>query len=447
MSFSFTDPDVNQFSIEQRQAYDAVLAGRSVLISGPAGTGKSTILNALSSKFGRGLSVTASTGIAALNVGGATLHTFAGLGIAEEAPEFLVAKVRKNRGAVRRIRSCVILVIEEISMISAELFDKVSFVFSKIRNDRRPFGGVQVVLFGDFLQLPPVNKRKREDDPDVGFAFEARAWRQLDIKTILLKKVYRQKDQAFADALNDMRLGEVDSPRMQIIYERNSTVPPSDGVRPVIIDTTNAAVDYLNAAELNKIPEKPQSYHAIDEGESYWREKLDKDCLAPKCLTVKTGAQVMLLKNVDLGQGLANGSLGEVISTSPVSVTVKFTNGITWEVEREKFEISNGDSVLASRNQIPLRLAYAITAHKVQGMTLDRVFCRLHRAFECGQAYVAISRVRSIDGLFLSGFSKDSVLVHPKAAMFYANDGRTLSQDELIEEMLERQQTFMNFDV
>ena len=415
-----------ELSAEQVKVEVDIREGKSVLATGPAGSGKSTLLNRLRERYGDGLSVTASTGIAAMNVGGTTLHGFTGIrrgeGTAEEIATKIAPKGRRN------IQQCRLLAIDEISMVSGQLFEKLDKVFRTVRgevspqNRRIPFGGVQLLCFGDFLQLPPVSTATEP----ASFAFESAAWAQAQINTHVFTKVFRQADQPLADAFGCLRVGDIHNPAVDIIAKRNNVRPPADGVQPIVIHTRNADVDRLNLIELAKVDAPEFQLSALDMGRPDDIKRLDNDCLAPKVLCLRESCMVMLLANLDVDQGLVNGRMGVVLEVKPDEVIVRFGKRSVVSVSRRTFERQMNGEVTASRTQFPLRLAYAITSHKAQGLTLDRISCHLSQndVFEPGMAYVAVSRVKTLDGLFLHRSSRLAFRAHPKAVAFYANAGK-----------------------
>jgi len=424
---------VIQLSPEQERICTAAQVGHNILITGSAGTGKSVLLRELRRRldtdgFGGRFVVTASTGIAAINVRGATLHSWAGLGLAEGSCEQLLERVRERRKAVQRIREVKRLAIDEISMVSAELLEKLDYVMRHVREERgRPFGGVQIIAYGDFLQLPPVSK----GDEKARFAFESEVWKGANFNTGILTKVFRQSDAAFSRALNEFRVGNVTDEAAELFATRYQAKDEDPTFQPIDIYMTNADVDSFNLERLREIDAPEVCYEARDWGEEWDVKAMDKSCLAPKNLRLKVGAQVMLLTNLNIECGLANGTIGRVVAL-PDKVkgwkcgpTVEFRNGQQRVLELAKWEMKVGDDVVAERWQIPLRLAWAITGHKSQGMTLDK--CRVHLAnvFEAGQAYVALSRARTLDGLFIQSTRKGCINADPRAVKFY-QEAKTL---------------------
>lgn len=412
-----------KLSAQQEKVCDAIGRGRNVLVTGAAGTGKSTILNWMKKKYGeRGIAVTASTGIAAVNVGGLTINSWAGLGLADDSPERIAAKIQHMEWpTVRdRIKNCMRLAIDEVSMISAHLLNLIDAVFKIVRDNPAPFGGIQMIFFGDFLQLPPVIKGMEEQRAGI-FAFQSRAWAACNVAVAMLTQVFRQADAEFSTALNSCRVADYTPALAGILRARYRAVDPNPEKKPVIIHTHNKDVDEINRVELEKIKEPEQKYAAIDTGKEGPVKMLQQNCLAPTELVIKIGARVMLLWNVNTSIGLANGSVGTVTRIAEYTRRpwVMFDNGIEQEIENQTWEIKESGKVLASRTQCPLRLAWAITAHKSQGMTLDKAQVHLADAFEYGQAYVALSRVKTTAGLFIQSGKKESIKAHPLAVEFY----------------------------
>jgi ATP-dependent DNA helicase PIF1 len=413
-------------SDEQLAPLGDIIRLENVLVTGVAGSGKSTVLKALRSHFAESylrLAVCGSTGIAAVNVGGLTLHTWAGLGMGDGAATTIANRIihGNNRRPYENITGTNHLALDEVSMIPASLFEKVDKIFQIVRGNEKPFGGIQLILFGDFLQLPPVSTDNSNPEK---FAFQSASWKAAKIRTHMLTKVYRQADAAFAAALNKVRIGDhIESPEVSdILNSCYRKVDPNPEHPPVILTTHNKDAELINGRRLALIESQLHGYTAKDEGTERAKKILEK-CLMPTSLELKIGAQVMLCVNLDQERGLVNGSIGEVVGFTPwmrgVIPVVKFQNGITQDIESWEWTIRENEQAIGTRTQIPLRLAWAITVHKSQGMTLEKVECHLGKAFEYGQAYVALSRAKTKEGLFIASGSKHSIKAHPDAVRFY----------------------------
>jgi len=417
---------------KQKSVIDLALDGHNIALTGFAGTGKSYCLDVLFKALehkGIAYGKTSSTGVSAMNIGGSTLHSFCGIGLGDLSKELLLENLKKYKKARSRIKNCEVLVIDEISMIKASLLDKLDYIFRKVRRNDAPFGNVQIILSFDFLQLPPVIRSEEKD----GMAFESKVWDKLDLKTIYLKEIIRQKDKDFANLLSNLRVGKTQG--IELLDECVGREIEGD-IRPIKIYMKNYHVNMENSRRLNEIDEKLVTFRSIDMGKDHHIKYFDKNCPAPKKLELKVGAQVMLLKNIDIEGGLFNGAMGIVSNIGIVGVTVRFASGEEiierdkWEIREESFEYGVRKSkVIARRSQIPLKLAFATSAHKNQGATLDCAHVDISEAFEDGQAYVALSRVRDLKSLILEPFCVSKVTVNQKALDFYQN----LEEDEIYE--------------
>lgn len=536
-------------SEEQELVRAIALHGKSLFFTGSAGTGKSFLLRHIIRDLVARypgqyeVNVTASTGIAACNIGGTTIHSFAGVGLGDADAETLARGVLKGQAA-SRWRLTKVLIIDEISMLDGRLLDKLEYIARRVRNNQRPFGGIQVLLCGDFFQLPPVGHSEggfgsgggggfrggarggavrgggwggrggasgrggfgagdggfrfeyggsagdadgqRDDDGGarggrrgrgsrsrrgagggrgssggdiadmmngsqwkaeavgVGasetptFCFEAACWNRVVAGSIVLHEVFRQRDPAFIRFLNALRVGEVHPWMTELLRRRSGTKlaeleRSAAGIRPTRLYSRNVDVDRENAAALAACPGEEQVFVAADEGVEPLLTMLKRNARAPERLVLKVGAQVILLKNLDLDQGLVNGITGKVVAFEPnrdhstkrrfpiVPVVQFFSHrGEPFGpilVKPESWSVGSGDAE-ASRTQIPLKLAYALSVHKSQGMTIEFVEVSLRGVFEPGQAYVALSRAVSLEGLRVSHFDPRAIRAHPKVVSF-----------------------------
>lgn len=398
--------------------------GRNLCLSGAAGVGKSYLINVLFAFLQEhkvSAARTATTGVAAFNVGGQTIHSWAGLGLAEEDAEHLIVMIRKKAKVKERMKAATILFIDEVSMCKADLLDKLNLVLQAIRYDMAPFGGLQICASADFLQLPPVWK----GDEIKQFAFDARSWREAGIQTVVLKEVVRQSDSAFIHLLNAIRIGNIKD--LSLLSSRIDASFPKDGIEPVRLFCRNVDVDRFNKERLEQIPVPVKTYVSIDSGQPYHIDSFNKNCPAPARLDLKIGAQVMLLCNLDTEAGYVNGSIGVITAFGPPGVTVKFKSGTiivahnTWEMKEQEADLSGKlrYKSVASRTQIPLRCCWAVTIHKAQGSTLDRAIVDITDAPSEGQVYVALSRVRDLDSLSITDFPKSAIKVNQQCLDFY----------------------------
>ena len=364
-----------------------------------------------------------------MNIAGQTLHSFAGVGLGEGDPRDLLQRVTVQQNARRRWQTCRTLVVDEVSMIDAALFDKLEYIARMIRKNPLPFGGIQLILTGDFLQLPPVKG-------GAGFCFESRSWSDCVPVTIELQSVFRQDDSSLVGILNNLRRGVVDKAAVASMQSCiNRKFDTTDGIEATELFAMKRQVSEENDDRLAKLDAAEVEYRALDKGTATYLEQLTRSCNAVERLVLKEGAQVMLLKN--LTSALVNGSRGVVVSfdvqeaddmqmehrrVSPAGrwPRVKFTNGSEMTLLPERWDVEVSNKSVASRTQVPLMLAWSLTVHKCQGMTLDRVRLHLGSIFEYGQAYVALSRIRSLDSLSIKDTFPQSVIrAHPKAIRFY----------------------------
>lgn len=522
-----------RLSVEQEQIIDLAEKGYNIFYTGSAGTGKSILLKELikrlKKKYGpQHVAVTASTGLAACNIGGFTIHSYTGIGLGKGDADVLYKKVRRSKKHLRRWEEMSALVVDEISMLDGDLLDKLDTIAQKVRRNHEPFGGIQLIFCGDFFQLPPVSK-----DPmnPTKFAFESNSWKSSIDITIMLERVFRQQgDLKFIDMLNKMRLGSIDE-ETEMEFKKLNRALPDDDIIPAELYSTRREVDRANGSRLAKLPGKSRIFKAIDGGDLQdkdLRDKLLQNFLSPQILHLKPGAQVMMIKNIDAT--LVNGSLGKVIDfmdadtylfydvitnnpeaplenldalrndpaklemlreadnddddkarknkmtkesfsrLSSNEVVTELDDNIfdfladaepndqatrdnikrkrawlnelhlssqgrklplvrfkmadmttrTVLVEPEEWAIEDEkEKPLVSRVQLPLMLAWSLSIHKSQGQTLPKVKVDLGRVFEKGQAYVALSRAVSREGLQVINFSRTKVGAHDKVVQFY----------------------------
>jgi len=422
--------------------------GKNIFITGGAGTGKSYTLSKLKEFYGDELIVTSTTGISALNVNGQTLHSWAGIGIADKPIEQTVKKIKKNPILYKQLILCKKLAIDEISMLDNKTFEYVDKVLQQIRENDLPFGGIQVIIIGDFFQLPPV----KIDDGNKDFCFISKTWSDLNLITVILKSVKRQTDPRFVEALNNVRIDKTSINDLKVFYECDKPAAYEIDKNILRIFGTNSDADSYNQKCFNEITSEPYLYETFDnlyqysliddsctiikmddEGQKKITEKdahclkqFDRDCKAPLKLELKEGCRVMLLKNLNIKQGLVNGTCGTIQMLTSASIDVLFDNGIRLNLTPAEFEYTQDGRTKIIRKQYPLRLAYGITIHKSQGMTFDKLVVNFNKIFDYGQAYVALSRTKSLEGLIIKGFDHNKIRANEKVIKFY----RELENDE-----------------
>ena len=389
--------------MEQAEALEIMLDGNSVILCGEGGSGKSFTLRQFIERnrlLGRKTAVTATTGLAASHLNGQTLHSWARVGLGKELPDdwrFTISKKKR-----KEFQTTATLVIDEVSMMPDFVFDMLDTVLRWARNDDRPFGGIQLILCGDFYQLPPVEGK---------FITSSKVWNELNIRSCYLTKVYRQKDDRLRDLLAGVRGGNLF--KRHIAYIQSRMVKPDRQVPRLY--SLNRKVDSENANQLSKLKGDSIFYMMTEKGDVNIINGLKGSIQSPELLELKVGAPVIATKNNSEGL-YHNGSLGKVIALEDGLPVVNF-HGNEVIVNPDTWEVSNEGVTLGSVTQIPLRLAYAITVHKSQGMTLDAAEIDLAEAFVPGQGYVALSRVVSLDGLYIKGANKMAFKMSDEAQM------------------------------
>lgn len=408
----------------QSQALAIMKTGVNIYLTGQAGSGKTYVLN----EYIRYLrehdipvAVTASTGIAATHMNGMTIHGFAGIGIREHLTEYDLDTMMQKPYLVKRFEKTRVLIIDEVSMLHARTLDMVDQVLQAFRRNSLPFGGLQVILSGDFFQLPPITRASSQPTEDFSqdidetrsdLAIYSNAWRTMKPAICYLTEQHRQDDEELTKILTSIRSGEIPEAHVATIRGRMG-MTLTRIVEPTRLYTHNVDVDTINYAALGKLAGKEWSYAMEHRGRDVLVEILKKSCLAHDNLRLKVGAQVMFIKN-NPEKGYANGTRGTVIEIKPSSVpVVRLMNGKSVEVGAESWAIEEDGKKKAELMQLPLRLAWAITIHKSQGMSLDAAEIDLSKTFSYGMGYVALSRVRSLEGIRLVGFNPQSLAVDP----------------------------------
>ncbi len=404
--------------MKQALALEIMLSGENVFLTGAAGSGKTFTLNQfikLAKNSGKKVSVTATTGLAATHLGGNTIHAWSGIGIYDYLSRKFFEKFPKTRAEI--IKNTDILVIDEISMLHDFRLDMVEEICRTIRQNDKPFGGIQVILCGDFFQLPPIN---RAGGRTGGFAIHSNAWKLAEFTICYLEENHRQKNDELSEILNALRADDLRRKHAQSLLDRIDVEPnfESDDFSKNLTElhTTNIDVDKINEQKLAELEGEEFHFAQTTTGAKNYVETLQKSVLAPELLRLKKGALVMAVKNAQNRQ-YVNGSIGEVVDFERLTdyPIVQFRNGKIITMVPETWEMRDGEKKRASIMQIPLRLAYAITVHKSQGMTLDAARIDLRKAFSEGMGYVALSRVRSLDRLYLLGINRTALMVSEEA--------------------------------
>jgi ATP-dependent DNA helicase PIF1 len=393
----------------QEQALDILKLGYNVFLTGAPGTGKTFLLNKYIDYLrnnGKSVAVTASTGIAATHMGGITIHSWSGIGIKEMLSDGDIKKLRKRSYLKKRFQKTNVLIIDEISMLHAFQFDLVDRICRAFKNSPKPFGGMQVVCSGDLFQLPPVQKRGEA----ASFVIRSQVWKNMDIKICYLEKQYRQEGEHLLSLLNHIRNNAAEEAKailLDVGSKRNTF-----SIAPTRLYTHNIDVDTINDVELRKIEEEEFVYYMHSRGSKNIASSLRKNCLAPEKLVLKKRAKVMFVKN-NFDKGYVNGTLGMIVGFDENGLPiVKVLSGSRITAEPARWTFEEDGEVKAEVSQIPLRLAWAITVHKSQGMNLDAAEIDLSKSFVEGMGYVALSRLRKFSGLKLLGINEIALLIN-----------------------------------
>lgn len=444
--------------IDQDTNYNKILTllndKKNVFITGGAGVGKSYIVGKLKQQYGDKLKLTAMTGVAAVNVKGSTIHSFLKMGCVEYSAENVISSIlnnEQNKLVKKEILETELLCIDEISMCNQVVFEYIDEVLKGVRKNNLPFGGVQVILVGDFLQLPPVNKKEdckykavceicnckdikeRINCSKRGYCFNSELFKEFEM--VNLTEVKRQeRDKLFTAVLNKIRFGRSLKGSGKIFETKNIKITQNEANKSDVIHLypTNKECDTRNRTKYESLKGASKEYRASYDFETAKESEIEptrkeikeefKDALAKEILELKVNCRVMLVFNVQVQQGLCNGATGTVKELNKDSVIVKFDNGNTAEIKRVIFEIKTADGIY-KMEQIPLVLAYAITIHKSQGMTLKKAMISLN-CFTDGQAYVALSRLESLEGLRIIGdYNSSKIVANTEAIKFYIENG------------------------
>ncbi len=395
--------------MNQADALDILKMGHNVFLTGPAGSGKTFVLNQYINYLKKnrvGVGVTASTGIAATHLGGITIHSWSGLGIKDDISEKELKKIIKKSYLKKRFKNTGVLVIDEISMISAGQLDCINKICQTFKNNSNFFGGIQLVFSGDFFQLPPIHKNDGKQ-----FVIESEIWNQMDIKICYLKEQHRQEEGGLLSLLSYIRNSNIEKAK-EILnsFDFEKINFPEITTK---LYTHNVDVDAINNLELEKINQESREYKMKYYGNKNIAEFLKKGCLAPENLILKKGAKVMFVKN-NFESGYVNGTLGQVVSFDDADgfPIIEIQNGRKIKAEFATWIVEEDDTIKAQINQIPLRLAWGITIHKSQGMNLDAAQIDLSKCFVEGMGYVALSRLRTIEGLKINGINEMAFMVN-----------------------------------
>ena len=401
----------------QAQALDILKTGANVFLTGEPGAGKTHVTRTFISylrEHGIEPAITASTGIAATHLHGMTIHAWSGLGIKDSLNAYDLDAISTKEYLVRRINNTKVLIIDEVSMLSAQTLSMVDVVCRTLRGTPEPFGGLQVVLVGDFFQLPPISKFANGLNSQAQFAYQSPSWKNLKLITCYLTEQHRQEDSALLSLLSAIRTNSLEDFHHEELQTRSRNKDKvSDSVTQLF--TKNIAVDKLNDERLASLSGKEEIFLMMSKGGKSLVEGLKKGCLSPEELRLKKDAIVMCTKN-NPNLGFANGTLGKVVAFEAGTryPIIETNDGRKITVPPMEWVVEEDSKIKAHISQVPLRLAWAITVHKSQGMSLDSARMDLSDVFEYGQGYVALSRVRTFAGITLVGYNQRALEVHPE---------------------------------
>lgn len=435
--------------MKQELALDILKSGKNVFLTGSAGTGKTYVLNQYITYLKERkipVAITASTGIAATHINGMTIHAWAGIGIKDQLTSAQLRTLKTKKYLEKKLDKVKVLIIDEISMLHQKQLLLVDEVLKYFKMNQLPFGGIQVIFCGDFFQLPPVGQPHEESKHK--FAFMSQAWVNAELNICYLTQQYRQSNDQLSVILNEVRSGRISEFRYQLLKEAINR-PLKDKTEPTRLFTHNYDVDSINEQELKKLNGKSSYFSAETKGNEKLLDTLKKSVLAMESIELKVGAKVMFVRN-NPEKGVVNGSLGEVIDFDEEENNIPLVRLyddriVSAEPEDWKIQDESGKT-LAQFNQVPLRLAWAITIHKSQGMTLDAAEIDLSNTFEKGQGYVALSRLKKLEQLKLLGLNETALQLDHlayKADRRFQELSTQAEQNFKVEELKEQAKTFV----
>nr|CAD7424250.1 unnamed protein product [Timema monikensis] len=413
---------------EQNNVLQAALKGQNIFFTGSAGTGKSYLLRRIISALPPDVTTaTASTGVAACHIGGVTLHSFAGIGTGEASVQRCIELA--SRTQVQQMwKKCRHLIIDEISMVDGDFFEKLDQVARAVRGCDRPFGGLQLILCGDFFQLAPVTQAGKKTK----FCFQTPAWERCIQTSFELTRVHRQSDPVFIDILQNIRIGRVTPEISKTLLDTSTHKIESAGILATRLCSHTKDANLINDNKLEKLPGASKVFTAVD-SDPYASKQLDQQTPVSAQLELKVGAQVMLMKNVNVTEGLVNGARGVVVSFKENGFPlVRFCSKQEVLIQPDKWTVKTSGGNIMTRRQLPLRLAWAFSIHKSQGLTLDCTEMSLSRVFEAGQAYVALSRAKSLASLRVLDFNPAQVWANPDVLAFYRRLRRNIQAVQIV---------------
>ena len=418
----FLDNYRPKLKTKQKEALKLMVKGKNVFITGPGGVGKSAIIKIfrkIATPYKK-VVVTSTTGTSAIQLQGVTLHSYLGIGFGNTTVEQMTEKILGWGWLKKRWRELECLIIDEISMLSPELFDKLYTIAQLVRGNGKPFGGIQLILSGDFLQLPCVGID--------GFCFQSKAWKKCIKDVVYLNHIIRQEEKELQKCLNNIRMGKITKEDKKLLDSRvGIDLTNSLGIKPTKLFSKNYDVNRINELELDNLANSGVEFYEYSSEYILFSknrnviQKFKKNSNLVDCLQLCKGAQVMLIVNLDVENGLANGSRGVISGFTPDDLPiVKFLNGKESVIENYTWEVKENDVKVLNVTQIPLKVAYAISIHKSQGASLDYAEIDLESVFEYGQAYVGLSRIKSLKGLSIKSIDYSKIIAHPAAVEFYS---------------------------